>query len=118
MPQATEKAQNARDQKIATMEADNMNDDARDSSASRGSIACDGEWRTLAAAEFVMDGDEADANFGLREEPDWRRVAWWMIGSNAKDARYRRRRVIQSKAVPIPPRIQESMAKAIREARK
>jgi len=41
MPQATEKAQNARDQKIATMETDSMTDDARDSSASRGSLCGD-----------------------------------------------------------------------------
>jgi hypothetical protein len=86
--------------------------------ASLGSIACDGEWRTLTFGEVIKDGDEVDANYGLRDDPDWRRVAWWMVKSNATDARYRRRRVIQSKAVSIPPRIQESMARAIREARK
>ena len=93
-------------------------DNGSDPAASLGSIACDGEWRTLTFGEVIKDGDEVDANFGLREEPDWRRVAWWMVKSNATDARYRRRRVIQSKAVSIPPRIQESMARAIREARK
>jgi hypothetical protein len=36
-PSEDKQPENARDQKIATMEADNMNDDARDSSASRGS---------------------------------------------------------------------------------
>jgi hypothetical protein len=95
-----------------------MSDVERDPAASLGSIACDGEWRTLLFWEVIKDGDEVDANYGLRDDPDWRPVAWWMLKSNATDTRYRRRRVIQSKAVPIPPRFQESMAKAIREARK
>ena len=51
---------NARDQKIATMEADSMNDDARDSSASRGS-ALPGELIIQAFKELAASANDASA---------------------------------------------------------
>ena len=65
----TNGSHNARDQKIATMEADNMNDDARDSSASRGSglrpkrIV---DRRIVSQGWRLFDCDECGATF---EEP-------------------------------------------------
>jgi len=53
--------ENARDQKIATMEADDMKEDARDSSASRGSHrVCDGVGCKCEARSEAECGCDAD----------------------------------------------------------
>ena len=95
-----------------------MKDIDEQSNPSTGSIA-DGEaWRRLEFGELIRPGDEVDANYGLSDKADWLPTAWWAWRTAATDRRYRRRKAIESNAVPIPPRIQEARARAIREARK